>query len=142
MKNFITNVLAFVVAICLVGGVGELLHSQSSLTVQPGSTLASCPSPVSGSKAMIFCNVAGDGSNPDGAYLSANGSAYVRINSTTGVLPQSVTATAGQCLTGYNATTGAFTTGACLASITKAQVLGTGVAATTSTTSTSTTTLQ
>lgn len=59
----------------------DRLVSQSSLTMSTGSTLASCPTPVSSSKALIFCNVAGDASNPDGAYVSANGGAYSRVSS-------------------------------------------------------------
>ena len=54
-----------------------LLLAQSSLTVSPGGTLASCPSPSA--KALIFCNVAGDAANPDGAYVSANGASYFRV---------------------------------------------------------------
>lgn len=53
-------------------------YAQSSLSISPGSTLASCPAPSA--KALIFCNVAGDPSNPDGAYVSANGAAYSQVS--------------------------------------------------------------
>lgn len=56
---------------------------------------------------------------------------FVQIGGPSGVFPQSVTAASGTCLTGYSATTGVFTTGPCLASLTKAEVLATGIAATT-----------
>src|SRR6185369_13416878 len=55
-----------------------IASGQSSLTLTPGSTLASCapPSP----KALIFCNVAGDPANPDGVYVTANGAPYFRVD--------------------------------------------------------------
>jgi hypothetical protein len=58
--------------------VAAWLYAQSSLSIAPGSTLASCPAPSA--KALIFCNVAGDTANPDGAYVSANGGAYFRVS--------------------------------------------------------------
>ena len=60
-----------------------LAYAQSSLSLTPGSTLASCPAPVTGSKALQICNVAGDPSNPDGAYVSANGGAYFLVSAVT-----------------------------------------------------------
>jgi hypothetical protein len=53
------------------------MFGQSSLTVSPSGTLASCPAPSS--KALIFCNVAGDPANTDGAYVSTNGAAYFLV---------------------------------------------------------------
>ena len=137
-----TNGIAICVTIVItVILTAVVLHSQSSVTISPGSTLSACPAPVASSKALIFCNVAGDSANPDGAYVSANGAAYFRVTTgATAVLPQTIAATSGVCLTGYNATTGEWTTGACLSTITKAQVLATGVAAVTTATTTSSTT--
>jgi hypothetical protein len=53
------------------------MFAQSSLTVSPAGTLSSCPAPSA--KALIFCNVASDPSNADGAYVSTNGAAYFLI---------------------------------------------------------------
>jgi hypothetical protein len=53
------------------------MFAQSSLTVTPGGTLASCPTPSA--KALIFCNVAGDPAATDGAYVSTNGAAYFAV---------------------------------------------------------------
>jgi len=70
---FPSAVLILLVAFGLV-----LSHSQSSLSISPGSTLSACPAPAA--KALIHCNVAGDGSNPDGDYVSANGAAYFLVS--------------------------------------------------------------
>src|ERR1019366_2852730 len=53
------------------------MFAQSSLTVSPAGTLASCPTPSA--KALIFCNVAGDPAATDGAYVSTNGAAYFLV---------------------------------------------------------------
>jgi hypothetical protein len=73
-----------IIAVLVVIGFsfGVYVSGQSSLTVAPGATLSTCAAPVAGSKALIICNVAGDPSNPDGAYLSANGGAYFLIQPT------------------------------------------------------------
>lgn len=55
---------------------GVYLSGQSSVTITPGSLLSACPTPVVGSKATILCPVVGDPANPDGLYVSTNGSTY------------------------------------------------------------------
>ena len=95
---------------------GLFLFGQSSMSIQPGSTLAACPSPSA--KALIFCNVAGDPSNPDGAYVSANGAKYFQV-------PQS---TAGG-VTSWNGMTGAVTYAPSSISCTTAQQSNSGLTA-------------
>lgn len=62
-----------VVAVCV--GIGVGIHAQSAMGISPGGALSTCPAPAA--KALIFCNVAGDTANPDGAYVSANGATYM-----------------------------------------------------------------
>lgn len=106
-------------------------NAQSFINVGGTSgPLSGCPLPSA--RALVFCGVAGDPANPDGIYASNNGAAYFRIATpAAAVLPSTVVATPGQCLTGYDATTGKHTVAPCLTSLTKAQVLSTGVTATT-----------
>ena len=68
--------IAVIFASILVAVVA--LFGQSSLSISPGSTLSACPAPAA--KALIHCNVAGDGSNPDGDYVSENGAAYFLVS--------------------------------------------------------------
>src|SRR5208337_4065048 len=110
--------LLFIAFVVLISAAVVKIKAQSSLTVSPGSTLASCPSPST--KALIFCNVAGDSANADGAYVSANGAAYFRV---------SASVSAG--VTSFNGRTGAIT-------LTKADITGTGIAAASTTTATTT----
>jgi hypothetical protein len=56
---------------------GVYISGQSSFTITPGGTLALCPAPSA--KALIHCNVAGDPSNADGDYVSANGAPYFQL---------------------------------------------------------------
>lgn len=75
----------------------SILAGQSALTVSPAGLLSACPTPSA--KALIFCNVAGDSGNPDGAYVSANGAAYFKVGASAG----------GGGVTSYNGRTGAVT---------------------------------
>lgn len=75
------KVQMIVLVVFAVAMMAMVLWAQSSLSISPAGTLATCPAPSS--KALIFCNVAGDTVNPDGAYVSANGAAYFRVGATT-----------------------------------------------------------
>lgn len=71
-----------------------------------------------------------------GLYFAINGGTFspVAPAASSGVFPANTPATSGTCITGYNSATGVFSIGPCLATLTKAAVLGTGIAAVTNST--------
>ena len=50
----------------------------------------------------------------DGLWFSANGTTWAQIGAAAVVLPATLISQAGVCITGYNATTGAWTTSPCV----------------------------
>jgi hypothetical protein len=50
----------------------------------------------------------------DGLWFSANGTSWAQIGAAAVVLPATLVSQAGVCITGYNATTGAWTTSPCV----------------------------
>ena len=116
--------IAFIVVALVAVIVGRLwAQSYGSITFGPiAPAVTNCPA-GSASQATL-CAVGTT------LYVSYNAGSYQPLVSSN-VQPPTFTAPAGQCITGYNATTNTWVTGACIATVTKAQVLATGLSATT-----------
>lgn len=149
---YVRNILILVAAVLF----GSALRNPQPVNAQSanaglvswvyGSSLTACAWPSgfgTNPTAAVVC-VYPNGSTPGLAISFATagtpGPFVAYASGSSPVLPQSVTAANGTCVTGYDSTTGTFKTGPCITALTKAGVLGTGIAAVT--TSTSTTTLQ
>jgi hypothetical protein len=65
------------IALMFVAVSLSYLMGQSRLSMMTGGLLTSCA--VSSAKELAFCNVAGDPTNPDGLYVSANGAAFFLV---------------------------------------------------------------
>src|SRR5208337_937360 len=94
MKKVSLAPLSIPIGLAAIVLFAVLVSGQSSVTYLPGGLLSACPAPSV--KALIFCNVAGDSANPDGAYVSANGASYFRVS-----------AAAAGGVTSWNGATGA-----------------------------------
>lgn len=80
IKKLLIAAFVAVLVIFAIWAVSMRMQAQSSYSMFPGGTLAQCTVPAPG--LLVFCNVAGDPANSDGAYVSANGAPYFLIGKT------------------------------------------------------------